>query len=183
MFSFRQFLTPSECEGLIERIETDRRPSTIADDNGDYAFRTSETCDLDHADPLVAALDAKLTWISGIHPSHGEPLQGQRYDLGQEFKAHTDYFEPGGADFDTYCATSGQRTWTFMIYLNNVKAGGGTQFPCINKIYQPERGTLLMWNNCQPDGSVNPATLHHGMPVRKGVKYVITRWYRERSYR
>ena len=30
--------------------------------------------------------------------------------------------------------------------------------------------------------SVNPATLHHGMKVRKGTKYVITQWYRERPW-
>ena len=31
----------------------------------------------------------------------------------------------------------------------------------------------------RPDGTLNPATLHHGMKVRSGVKYVITKWYRE----
>ena len=45
-------------------------------------------------------------------------MQGQRYEVGQEFKAHTDYFEPSGADFAKFCAVAGQRTWTVMIYLN-----------------------------------------------------------------
>ncbi len=159
-----------------------RRPSTIADANGDDYFRTSETCDLVSGDPLVIVLNAKLAWISGIDPSHGEPLQGQRYDIGQEFKAHTDFFEPDGADFAKYCTTSGQRSWTFMIYLNNVAAGGGTRFPELGRTFQPEQGTLLAWNNRTADGHGNPATLHHGMPVRKGAKYVITRWYRERVW-
>ncbi len=182
LFSLRRFLTPVECAGLIAQIDTNRRPSTIADANGDAYFRTSETCDLDHADPLVTALNAKLAWISGIDPAHGEPLQGQRYDVGQEFKPHTDYFEPDGADFQRFCAISGQRSWTFMIYLNDVSAGGGTRFPEINRSFQPEHGALLAWNNRQADGSGNPATLHHGMAVRKGAKYVITRWYRERVW-
>ena len=179
LFRLRHFLTPVECAGLIERIDARRRPSTIADANGDPYFRTSETCDLDGGDPLVIALDAKLAWISGINPAHGEPIQGQRYETGQEFKAHTDYFEPGGADFERYCAVSGQRSWTFMIYLNDVSAGGGTRFPQINRGFQPELGALLAWNNRTADGLGNPATLHHGMPVRKGAKYIVTRWYRE----
>ena len=95
---------------------------------------------------------------------------------------HTDYFEPGGADFATYCSIAGQRTWTFMIYLNAVEAGGATRFKRIDKTVQPERGKLLAWNNRLPDGGVNPASLHHGMKVRAGTKYVITRWYREKRW-
>lgn len=182
LFSLRHFLTRIECTGLIARIDAQRRPSTIADANGDEAFRTSETCDLDHGDPLVAALDAKLAWISGIDPAYGEPLQGQRYAAGQEFKAHTDYFEPDGADYDTYCSTAGQRSWTFMVYLGNVAAGGGTRFERIGRTFEAEEGTLLAWNNRLADGTPNPLTLHHGLPVRKGTKYVITRWYRERPW-
>ncbi len=182
LFVLRDFLDAEACAALIARIDASRRPSTIADANGDDRFRTSETCDLDHADPAVAALDARLAGLSGIDPAHAEPLQGQRYDVGQEFKAHTDYFEPGGGDFERYCAVAGQRTWTFMIYLNDVPAGGATRFKVIDKIVQPERGKLLAWNNRRPDGTPNPATLHHGMKVRKGCKYVITRWYRERPW-
>jgi prolyl 4-hydroxylase len=183
LFVLRNFLDASECAALIERIDTNRRPSTIADPNGDEYFRTSETCDLDGTDPVIAALDAKFSGLSGIDPAHGEPVQGQRYQEGQEFKPHTDYFEPRGADFERYCSVTGQRTWTFMIYLNDVAAGGATRFREIGKTIQPERGKLLAWNNRLADGTPNPATIHHGMKVRKGVKYVITRWYRERPWR
>jgi len=182
LFIKREFLDDAHCDALISLINAERRPSTIANHNGDDAFRTSETCDLHHDHPAVAALDAKLAAISGIDPIHGERLQGQRYKVGQEFKAHTDYFEPDHADYETYCAVSGQRTWTFMIYLNTVEAGGATRFKVIDKIVQPERGKLLAWNNRRSDGSLNPATLHHAMKVRRGLKYVITRWYRERPW-
>lgn len=182
LFVMRDFLSADDCAALVERIEANRRPSTIADPNGDDYFRTSETCDLDAGDPLVAGVDARLAALSGIDPRHGEPLQGQRYDVGQEFKPHTDYFEPGGRDFDTYCSVAGQRTWTFMIYLNDVEAGGATRFKWLDKTIQPERGKLVAWNNRKPDGTVNPASLHHGMKVRAGTKYVITRWYRERPW-
>ena len=182
LFVLRGFLSAAECTALIARIDAGRRPSTLADHNGDNYFRTSETCDLDHADPVVAALDAKLAALSGIDPAHGEPLQGQHYDVGQEFKAHTDYFDEGGADYERFCSVAGQRTWTFMVYLNAVEAGGATRFKVIDKTIRPEVGKLLAWNNRRADGSLNPATLHHGMPVRRGVKYVITRWYRERPW-
>lgn len=182
LFILRDFLDTGECAALIALIDAERRPSTLANYDGQPDFRTSETCDLRHEEPVVAALDAKLTAISGIDPAHGERLQGQRYEVGQEFKAHTDYFEPTAADFEEHCAVSGQRTWTFMIYLNDVSASGATRFKVIDKIIRPERGKLLAWNNRDRDGSLNHATLHHAMKVRKGLKYVITRWYRERPW-
>jgi len=182
LFIKRDFLDASECAGLIERIEANRRPSTIADDLGYEAFRTSETCDLEDSDPFIAAIDNMLSTYSGINGSYGEPLQGQRYAVGQEFKAHTDYFEPGGMDYEQYCGRSGNRTWTLMVYLNAPEAGGATRFTKANKMIQPETGKLVAWSNRTPDGGVNPATLHHGMKVRAGTKYIITKWYRERPW-
>lgn len=182
LFQRRRFVDPDLAATLMALIDADRRPSTIADDNGDPVFRTSETCDLAAHLPAVQRIEAMLAELSGIDPAYGEPLQGQRYAEGQEFKAHTDYFAPDGGDFQKFCALSGNRTWTFMVYLNDVAAGGATRFKLIDKTFQPEAGKLLCWNNRLPDGGVNHATLHHGMKVRKGVKYIITKWYRERPW-
>jgi prolyl 4-hydroxylase len=182
IFQLRGFLGPDQCAALIALIDAGRRPSTIADANGDDYFRTSETCDLSADEPVVAELERRLLDLSAIEAQFGEPVQGQRYDVGQEFKAHTDYFAPGGQDYDTYCSIAGQRSWTFMVYLNEVTSGGGTRFKALGKIFQPEVGKLLCWNNRRPDGSVNPNSLHHGMKVRKGLKYVITKWYREKPW-
>jgi len=182
LFIARGFIGPVLCDALIERIDAVRRPSTIADPNGDSAFRTSETGDLSADDPVVQAVEARLAAFTGLDPAHGEPLQGQRYAVGQEFKGHTDYFEPQGADFERYCSVAGNRTWTVMVYLNAPEAGGATRFKAVDKIIQPETGKLVAWNNRRPDGSLNPATLHQGMKVREGVKYVITKWYRERMW-
>jgi prolyl 4-hydroxylase len=179
LFIVREFLDAELCGELIERIDARRRPSEIADDLGIANFRTSETCDLDRADPVVALVDSKICDLLGLPPSKGEPLQGQRYAPGQEFRLHTDTFEPGGASFFEHCAITGQRTWTAMAYLNQPEDGGATRFKLINKTVQPETGKLLVWNNLLPDGSPNPATLHQGMKVRRGTKYVLTKWFRE----
>jgi prolyl 4-hydroxylase len=183
LFIARDFLPRDVCATLIERIDAVRRPSTISDSNGDASYRTSETGDLAADDPAVIEAEARIAAFTGLSREHGEPLQGQRYAEGQEFKGHTDYFEPTGVDFQRYCGVAGNRTWTVMVYLNQPEAGGATRFKAINKIVQPERGKLLAWNNFRADGSLNPATLHQGMKVRAGVKYVITKWFREREWR
>ncbi len=183
LFRLRGFLSADECAGLIQRIDANRAPSTIADvGTADANFRTSETCHFDANDTLVAQIDARLSALLGISIRFGEPMQGQRYAVGQEFKAHTDYFEPNGADLATTRQGPGQRTWTAMIYLNEPEAGGATRFKVIKKSFQPEAGALLAWNNLKPDGRVNVSTLHHGMKVRAGTKYVVTKWYCQRPW-
>jgi len=181
LYIARNFLDSETCAGLIERIDDRRRPSEIADDVGVANFRTSETCDLDWRDPLVAEVDRKIGDLLGLPLDASEPVQGQRYAPGQEFKPHTDTFEPGGYDFYLHTAETGQRTWTAMIYLNEPEDGGATRFKTIGKTIQPETGKLLAWNNLLPDGRPNPATLHQGMKVRRGTKYIITKWFRERA--
>lgn len=130
----------------------------------------------------MAEIEAAIVAFTGLNPAHGEPLQGQRYAVGQEFKAHTDYFATKGEDYKKYCAKTGNRTWTVMLYLNEPEAGGATRFKAIDKIVQPEAGKLLAWNNLRPDGRGNPSTIHHGMKVRAGTKYVLTKWFRERPW-
>src|SRR3546814_16544206 len=106
------------------------------------SFRTSETVDVAAADPGIGSVEALTAAFTGLDRSYGEPVQGQRYAVGQEFKAHTDYFEPGGADYKVHCRVTGNRTWTVMIYLNQPGAGGATRFKAIDKTIQPETGKL-----------------------------------------
>ena len=182
LFILRGFLDPAACAALMEQIDRKRRPSEIADDLGIAHFRTSETCDLDPRDPLVASVDGRIADLLGLSLALGEPLQGQRYAPGQEFRPHTDTFEPGGADFFIHTANTGQRTWTAMIYLNEPEDGGATRFKAINKTVQPEAGKLLTWNNLDAHGRPNNWTLHQGMKVRRGTKYVLTKWFREQPW-
>lgn len=183
LFILRHFIDPASCQALCALIDADRRPSSLADDEGTASFRTSETCDLDPGHALVARVQSQLADLTGIPLTHAEPLQGQRYAAGQEFRAHTDTFNPGGADYFIHCAEAGQRSWTAMIYLNQPDEGGATRFKAIGKTVQPETGKLLLWNNLLPNGRPNEATLHQGLKVRRGVKYILTQWYRERPLR
>jgi len=76
-----------------------------------------------------------------------------------------------------------QRTWTVMIYLNNVSRGGQTCFNKLERCFTPVRGLALAWNNLMADGTPNPFTLHEAMPVQEGTKWVITKWFRAQSGR
>lgn len=184
LFQKKKFLTADECAGLIALIDQHRRPSTITDAYGASAdFRTSETADLPREDALVGVVYRRLADYAGLPLAHAESLQGQRYAPGQQFQMHTDYFEPTGLDFYPHTEDGGQRTWTLMVYLNEPDAGGATRFQHLGKLFQPETGKLLAWNNRLADGGCNSLTLHAGLPVRAGTKYIITAWFRERPRR
>ena len=180
IYTVDSFLNKAECKELINIIKHRLRPSAIASSGGteDTNFRTSKTCDLaKEKNVLVKDIDKRICNYLGIDSSLSEGIQGQYYELGNEFKAHTDFFE--GPQKKQYTAKQGQRTYTFMIYLNDVEEGGETEFLEINKTFKPKVGQALFWNNLKPDGSVNHNTLHQAHPVVKSNKAVITKWFRE----
>lgn len=182
VYELPDFLSRQDCEALMAAIDRSLVPSTVT--RGDSAYRTSRTCHLRGVDAhLVTRLDQRLVALFGVEASFSEPLQGQRYDTGQYFKEHTDWFEPGTDEFATHTNPGGQRTWTVMIYLNTVHGGGQTCFQRLGRCFTPIQGLALAWNNLMADGTPNPFTLHVAMPVEHGSKWVVTKWFRARPGR
>ncbi len=182
LYCLRDFLSAAECDGIVAVANPHLRPSTVTIEPDDRYFRTSRTCDLSLVDsPVVRALDDKIARTLGISMAYSEGIQAQRYDVGEEFKAHTDYFEPGTPEYDKFAGALGNRTWTFMVYLNDVEGGGATHFVALSHSFMPEKGMALAWNNLRTDGTVNTDTLHAGTPVTAGHKIIITKWFRERG--
>lgn len=181
MFLRHGLVSPRECAELIARIDTGCKPSRLfSGTNKEY--RTSSSCNLDIYDPLVIAVTKRIDALLGIETHYGELLQGQRYEPGQQYHLHCDYFPANVPYWPAMRVSGGQRCWTAMAYLCDVEEGGETQFPRLGVTVPPRAGTLLVWNNMLADGSPNHDTLHAALPVVKGAKYVVTRWYRERPW-
>jgi prolyl 4-hydroxylase len=182
IYIVRDFLDEDQCARLIAMIDADSIPSTLLSPNGDPEFRTSDSCNLHPAHPTVREIEARFDALMGIDPAQGETIQGQRYAVGQRFKGHHDFFYPHADYWPAMERTGGQRTWTAMVFLNEPEAGGETFFPSAGVKVTPRRGNLLAWNNLDADGVPNPFSLHEGLPVAAGAKYIITKWYRERDW-
>lgn len=184
IFTIPQFLTNEECDHIVNLTQQGSTRSSVAG-TGNQSIkydegRTSSTAVLTDNDPVVASVNKKMYDELGIEPQFSEPTQGQIYEVGQEFRHHQDAF--GKEAYHNHCLSSGQRTWTFMIYLNDVEEGGETDFPTIQKTFLPTKGTAVVWKNSNGTGTENPAALHAGLPVKKGKKVIITKWFRENVF-
>ncbi|HEY6816383.1 MAG TPA: 2OG-Fe(II) oxygenase [Croceibacterium sp.] len=181
IFAVGDFFTLDECGRLMAMIDAVAKPSRAFDMEYASGYRTSYSGDVDPHDPFVIRTQRRIDDLLGINPTFGETIQGQRYLPGQQFQAHCDWF-PANTPYWEQEKGRGQRAYTAMAFLNPVEEGGTTDFPSIGLRVEPRAGALLIWNNADLDGVPNPWTLHAGMPVVRGVKYIITKWYRARPW-
>lgn len=177
IFYIDNFLDNGECKHLIKTIRSKLRPSELSSPDADKFFRTSKTCDLAALnDNIIQNIDDKICNLLQIEKDLSEPIQGQFYEVGQEFKPHTDFFEDH--ELQNNGGALGQRSYTVMIYLNSTEQGGETTFPLIDKEFSPSEGKAVIWCNLNTDLSPNNFSMHHAKQVRKGYKAIITKWFR-----
>lgn len=110
---------------------------------------------------------------------HGETFYVLRYEQGQEYKAHTDWFAPAPEGLG-FLGTAGNRVATVITYLSEVEEGGETTFPEVGLRVRPRKGDAVLFWNRTPDFVLDPLALHSSLPIIKGTKWSITRWIRER---
>lgn len=175
-----------ECNKFIELINSNLYRSTVVADNdqgGEVSeTRTSSSSYFDMNDPFVSAMNERMHRLlpEFIPIELGESLQAQKYNIGELFHDHVDYFDKsGGKGSYINLGNLGQRVWTMLTYLSDVEEGGETEFAVAGLKIKPKKGEVLFWRNLDDDGNGNPDTLHAGRPVKKGVKYIITKWFRD----
>lgn len=171
------------CDTIIDiastRLET---AQTVGEQIEGY--RTAEYCWLGD---LVDTIP-ELEWIQDFVSKATElPIENQedihivKYNVGGEYKEHHDWFDEDDVEQRTEIGSSGNRTHSFLIYLNNDFEGGETEFNKLSKIIEPELGKGLMWTN-KIDGVCLDESLHTGLPVTKGEKWILIIWVREKKF-
>lgn len=183
IYAIDDFLPALDCARMMRLIDAVACPSNLIDGADWPDYRTSYSGDLDAMDAGVRDLDTRIAATTGIAATCGEAAQGQRYLCGQFFKEHCDWFDTASGYWTHERRCGGQRSWTAMVYLNTVAEGGLTDFTRLALSVPPRAGALLLWNNALPDGSPNPWTMHAARPVVRGAKYVVTKWFRTRTWK
>lgn len=184
---FGNVLSNEECDALLdycnERLE---RSPVISDTDGDtrvHAHRTSRGAMLQRGESeLVGRIEARLAALVRWPVERGEGLQVLRYERGNEYRPHFDWFNPDLPGPRKHLEHGGQRVGTIVIYLSDVEEGGATSFPNIGLEVQPRKGSAVFFANTDALGVPDQQTLHAGEPVTRGVKFIATKWLREREY-
>lgn len=184
---FQKFASRAECRWLIDTARERLGPSTVYDHSTGGlrpdSRRTSRAAmfPFDQVDVVVEAIRARIASTLGVPLPHFEVSQVLHYAPGQEFKPHHDYFDPASEGFQEEISVRGQRVATFIIYLNDEFTGGETRFPSLGFNYRGSTGDAIAFLSVEPDGSVNPLTLHAGLPPDSGEKWIFSQWVRDRA--
>jgi len=185
IYVYEDFLRKSYCMELISLADEIAKRSSVSNPSGDVKhdeYRTSSTADIDYDEnKIVPYINNKICKTLNLKESLGEAIQIQKYLPGEYYKEHNDYYHWFTPEHDIYTEWMGQRTWTFMVYLNDVHEGGETIFKHLNLKIKPKRGMAVFWNNLLPVGFPNYKTIHEAKPPISGNKYVITKWMRSWS--
>ena len=111
------------------------------------------------ADKTLENIEYRIAAASGTPEPNGEGMQILRYDVGQKYDPHFDYFHDA---VNPSPKRGGQRMATMLIYLENTEEGGETIFPRGTRAETfdlMEEGNPHEWSECTK----------HGLPV-KSVK-------------
>lgn len=164
---------------------------SVVDKGGEETIdkeRTSSTAWIHHSElQSLTRVSKFISEITSTPIENQELWQVVHYLPGQEYKPHYDDLNPHG-DYDTKKLAikrnkeigCGRRVYTFFIYLNDVKKGGETWFPRVNRSIKPIPSMGVLWNNLSNDQRhVHMLSEHGGQPVIEGEKWAINVWIRQ----
>lgn len=188
VLTFERFLSPAICNWIIERAKPSLHAARVihAQEGGRkvHSVRTNTGMgfSLIDTDLVMQVTQARIAAAIGAPMAHQEPTNILHYEPGQEYRPHYDFVDPGVAHFQEELMRVGQRTVTFLIYLNEDYEGGATTFPRLEWSFKGKTGdALAFWN--LTDGNPDARTLHAGTPTTNGVKWLFSKWVRDRPVR
>jgi hypothetical protein len=129
----------------------------------------------------VHCLNVRLAKAAGLPLSCGETMNILMYRQSEEYRPHFDFFSENVQSIPDF-AKSGQRIRTLLTYLNDDFIAGQTHFLSSGLKYRGRVGDAVLFYNVLEDGTPDRTTKHAGLPVEQGVKWLVSKWFRERDY-
>jgi prolyl 4-hydroxylase len=177
---YPNFITKEDANYILDIAEHNYKESTIV--KGDInEIRKSQTYWLSKDDPVAEKIIKNVCKIDGHSIEQAEDIQVVKYEPNGFYKEHHD----SCCDNDDRCnefMKDGNRIVTMIIYLNDDFEGGSTKFPNLNKEYKPNKYSGLLFYPMNKDGDkCHENSLHAGMPITKGEKYIANVWIREKT--
>lgn len=185
------FLPKPACDWLIKCAGKKLAPATVFDPKSGGAMRdparTNSTADFNllEADLVLLLACRRIASATGLPILNQEATSVLHYGRGEEYFPHHDFIRPWGAEAQSFAAeiaAYGQRAVTVLVYLNDDYEGGETFFPELNLRFKGKPGDALIFWNISASGELEHTSLHAGLPVTKGEKWLLSKWTREKPY-
>lgn len=180
-------LNAEECRVIMAMAEPLLKPSRIVQPESGEAAELSRRNSSDAAfdaiqeDMALRLLQRRMASAAGQPIMHAEPLVVLRYRPGERYLPHRDYL--GEQALQRMRPEAGQRQTTLCAYLSPVAGGGETDFPKAGLSIAPVAGSAVAFENLDSQGRPDPDSLHAGLPVTAGEKWLATLWIRQRPFR
>lgn len=185
---YHGLITSEECDHLINLAEPhmSRSPTFSGKDD---SRRTSTTtfCSSFSKDIVLRKVMHRCSSLCGYPRHHVEMPQIVKYEPGQQYKSHTDCYPKTSGSYKK----SGQRDFTFFLYLNEpdptdeTQKGGETELHGVGVKVKPRKGTAVFWRNVKIDTGEDDTygrTKHRGLPPENWTKYGMNIWIRHKPW-
>lgn len=181
----RGFIPKPVCQWLIGRARPRLEQVRIRDPElgarqDSYRSNTGMGFGFLDTDLVLQLVQTRIALTIDVPLNHQEPTNILHYEPGQEYKPHFDFVDPNGAANLEQLKNAGQRTVTFLIYLNDSFEGGETDFPRLGFRFKGAPGDALVFWNVSPEGKPETQSLHAGLAPISGEKWLFSKWVRER---
>jgi prolyl 4-hydroxylase len=152
-------------DGSVDKDVTKARTST-------NAWCMEETCVKD--DVTIRVIE-RLSNFTNIPETNCDYIQLLRYEPDQYYHTHHDYIQ------HHIERQYGVRLLTVYLYLNDMQAGGGTNFDKLDLTVQPKAGRALLWPSTlnESPNEIDERTTHQALPVESGIKYGANMWFHQ----
>lgn len=145
-------------------------------------YRTANGCWIYENNDITNKIKEIVKLHSELPIENQEHIHIVKYDINGEYKPHHDFFHLGQDYYESVIKRGGQRVKSFLFYLNDVKSGGETEFTDMKITISPKVGRLLIWDNIDSNGNLDYTSLHAGLPVIDGEKWIALVWVREGKF-
>lgn len=196
IIKYYNVLTDKECNSIIKNSKKDLKESLIYKDGfskkeTDPNIRVSKTAwlDKDTSDndlrQIIDKIENIASFITKYPIVNQEKIQVVNYEKDGYYNPHYDACNSYNIDDKIKMnGSTGQRVYTFLIYLNDNLEGGSTYFTKIDKHIIPKKGMGILFRNINNNNSdFHELSEHTGTVIKKGEKWICNIWIHENNYK
>jgi prolyl 4-hydroxylase len=181
VLEYNNAITDEDCQILIDAAQINLTKAETLGTNID-GYRIAESTWLNSNRESSKRILNIISELTELPVSNMESIQIVKYGIGGQYKLHHDFFHESEDYAENILKNGGNRVKTALIYLNDDFEGGATEFPELNHIVTPAKGKIVIWDNMTTNNELDYNSIHAGLPVTSGTKYIAVVFIRKEKF-